>query len=90
MPGEQPVVSAAGLQQRRFVTSAVAVQAIIINQLEEILLLSNPRRKQGWQTVSGALEARETVLDGTLREIGEEVGGRGPGTAVGNGTRGNV
>lgn len=74
MSGEQPFVTAAGPEQRRFATSAVAVQAIIVNQAEEILLLSSPRRKQGWQTVSGGLEARETVVDGALREISEEVG----------------
>ena len=74
MASQQPIVIAAGPRQRRFVTSAVAMQAIIINEAEEILLLSSPNRKQGWQLVSGALEANETLLDGTLREVHEELG----------------
>jgi ADP-ribose pyrophosphatase YjhB (NUDIX family) len=54
----------------------VAVQAILVNEREEILLLSHPIRNPGgqWQVVSGALEAEETVLDGTLREVREELG----------------
>jgi ADP-ribose pyrophosphatase YjhB (NUDIX family) len=54
----------------------VAVQAILVNERDEVLLLSSPTRNAdgGWQVVSGALEAGETVLAGTLREIGEEVG----------------
>ncbi len=74
MSNQQPIVTTDGPHQRRFVTSAVAVQAIIINQSEEILLLSSPSRKQGWQLVSGALEAGETLLNGTLREVYEELG----------------
>jgi len=74
MSSQQPVIVAAGPRQRRFATSAVAIQAIIINQDKEILLLSSPSRKQGWQLVSGALEANETLLDGTLREVYEELG----------------
>ncbi len=38
------------------------------------MLLSSPTRQQGWQTVSGALEAGETVQDGTLRGMAEELG----------------
>lgn len=59
---------------RFFPTSAVALQAIIINQDEKFLLLNSPTRQQGWQCVSGGLDANETVLDGILREIGEEAG----------------
>ncbi len=59
---------------RPFAASAVALQAIIINKQEQILLLNSPTRSQGWQVVSGALETGETVLDGTLREVGEEAG----------------
>ncbi len=61
---------------RTFATSAIALQAIIINEQEQFLLLSSPRRngRNEWQTVSGGLEAGETVLDGILREVGEEVG----------------
>jgi ADP-ribose pyrophosphatase YjhB (NUDIX family) len=74
MSTNQPDIFTAGPRRRRFTTSAVAIQAIIINQAEQILLLSSPTRKQGWQVVSGALEASETLLDGTLREVYEELG----------------
>jgi ADP-ribose pyrophosphatase YjhB (NUDIX family) len=59
---------------RSFAASAVALQAIIINEKEEILMLNSPTRKQGWQIISGGLEAEETILDGTLREVHEEAG----------------
>lgn len=59
---------------RSFPAYAVALQAIIINQNEEFLMLLSPTRKQGWQIVSGGLDAEETILDGTLREVGEEIG----------------
>ena len=70
----QPVVLSE--RGRPFATSAVALQAIIINADEKILLLSSLRRngKNEWQTVSGGLDAGETVLDGVLREVQEEVG----------------
>jgi len=76
MPPNQPTVYAAGPRRRPFATSAVAVQAIIVNHREEILLLSPPtqNKEDKWETVSGALEAGETILAGVLREIREEVG----------------
>lgn len=74
MPREYPIVTSAGPKQRQFATSAVAVQAIIVNPDRQILLLSSPTRKQGWQLVSGALEAGETLLAGTIREVHEELG----------------
>jgi len=49
----------------------------VINEQEEFLMLSCPRkrsRKAAWETVSGALEAGETVLQGSLREVREELG----------------
>lgn len=62
--------------ERPFAAFPVAVQAIIVNAQEQILLLSSaPRGRAGvWQIVSGGLEAGETVLDGTLREVREEAG----------------
>jgi 8-oxo-dGTP pyrophosphatase MutT (NUDIX family) len=74
MSSEQPIVTTAGQNPRQFATLAVAAQALIINQDEQILLLSSPTRNQGWQVVSGALEAGETILEGTLREVYEELG----------------
>ncbi|MFC1533600.1 NUDIX hydrolase [Thermodesulfobacteriota bacterium] len=74
MPSRQPIVITSDSRHRQFATSAVAVQAIIINQDEQVLLLKGSSPKQGWQVVSGALEASETLLDGTLREDYEELG----------------
>ncbi len=74
MSSEHPIVITAGPNPRQFATSAVAVQAIIVNQNQQVLLLSSPTRNQGWQVVSGALEANETLLAGTLREVYEELG----------------
>lgn len=61
---------------RRFACSAAAVQAVVVSPEETTLLLSSPTRNPGgvWQVVSGALEAGETVLEGTLREAQEELG----------------
>ena len=72
----QPVIIGEPPRARPFAASAVAIQAIIINQDEQFLLLSSPRRNRAneWQVVSGGLEAGETVLDGVLREVREEVG----------------
>lgn len=71
---KQPFVTTAGTSPRRFVASPVALQAVVVNQREEVVLLSSPSRRLGWQTVSGGMEAGETVLDGTQREIQEELG----------------
>jgi NADH pyrophosphatase NudC (nudix superfamily) len=70
----QPIV--VSQRGRPFATSAIALQAIIINDDDQLLLLSSPTRskEKGWQTVSGGLEAGETILAGTLREVCEEVG----------------
>jgi ADP-ribose pyrophosphatase YjhB (NUDIX family) len=61
---------------RNFVCSAVALQGVVVNAEGQILLLSSPTRNPdgAWQVVSGALEAGETVLEGTLREVREELG----------------
>ena len=61
---------------RPFATSAIALQGIIINEDDQLLLLSSPVRnkEKEWQTVSGGLEAGETILDGMLREVQEEAG----------------
>ena len=75
MPNLQPFISNQK-GTRRFACSAVALQAIVVNPEERTLLLSSPiRHPEGaWQVVSGALEAGETVLAGTLREAHEELG----------------
>ena len=68
----QPTITAQN--GRSFPAYAVALQAIIINDNEEILMLYSHKRNQGWQIISGGLDAEETILDGTLREVGEEIG----------------
>ena len=75
MPKQQPFMTNAQ-GTRHFACSAVAVQAIILNADERVLLLSSPTRNRSgeWQIISGGLEAAETVLDGVLREVHEEAG----------------
>ena len=75
MPGLQPFITNTK-ETRRFACSAVALQAIVVSGDEKTLLLSSPTRNPdgAWQVVSGAMEAGETVLEGTLREIREELG----------------
>jgi 8-oxo-dGTP diphosphatase len=46
----------------------------MVNDREEVLLHSHPKRQGGWEMVNGALEAGETLLEGALRETREEVG----------------
>ena len=77
---QQPVILS--VNGRPFTTTPIALQAILINEQEQILLLNSPTRRQGWQTVSGALEAGETVQAGTLREVAEELGLGCAGTAA--------
>jgi len=60
--------------KRRFACSPVAVLAFIVNNREEILLLSHPDQGGGWQVVNGAMEAGETPLQAALRETYEEAG----------------
>jgi len=72
MNNSQPTVLSEA--NRQFATSPVAVQAIIVDAEERVLLLRHPRRGQGWQVVSGALDAGETLLAGVEREIREEIG----------------
>lgn len=60
--------------KRTFACSPAAVLGYIINTDEEILFLSSPKRPGWWENVNGALDAEESVLDGVLREVREEVG----------------
>ena len=72
MSTNQPVI--VSQKERPFAASAIALQAILVNDQEQILLLNSPTRNQGWQVISGGLEAGETILDGIKREVAEEVG----------------
>jgi 8-oxo-dGTP diphosphatase len=62
------------LGRRRFACFPVAVLAIIIAPDERVLLLNPPAQPGAWEVVSGALEAGETVIEGLLREVREELG----------------
>jgi NADH pyrophosphatase NudC (nudix superfamily) len=75
MPTHQPFLTTAQ-GTRHFACSAIAVQAIILNAAEQVLLLSSPtkNRSDEWQVISGAREAAETVLAGVLREVRDEAG----------------
>ncbi len=60
--------------KRNFACSPAAVIGFIVNENEEILFLSSPKRPGWWENVNGALDAGESVLEGVLREIREEAG----------------
>lgn len=72
MPNQQPIIQSEN-GEREFVCSPAAVIVFVVNEQEEILFGFHNRR-QRWEVVSGALEAEETVLDGALRELHEEMG----------------
>ena len=69
----QPLIPDAS-GRRMFAGSAAAILAFIVDVEERLLLLAHPQRKGEWVVVNGALEAEETIRDGVLREIREEVG----------------
>ena len=73
MPNQQPLVADAS-GRRLFACSPVALLAIIVREDEHVLLLAHPKRHGQWEVVNGALEAKETLLEGLLREIREELG----------------
>ena len=54
--------------KREFACFPVAVLAIVLDELEQVLLFSHPKRPGCWEVVNGALEADETVADGLMRE----------------------
>ncbi len=72
----QPTIVGAPPRERVFAASAVALQAILINNDEQFLLLSARHRypNGAWQFVTGAMEQGESVLAGVQREVAEEVG----------------
>lgn len=59
---------------REFAGHAAGLVALIIDKDERFLMLSQPKRAGKWEPVNGAYDAGETVLEGMLREIGEEAG----------------
>ncbi len=71
-PDGQLTISTSG--GRSFTAHPAAVVVAIVNAREELLLLESPRRPGWWEPVNGAVEARETLLEAALREVGEEAG----------------
>jgi len=69
----QPTITDA-TGQREFACFPVGVGAFILDQQERILVLSAPNSPERWEIACGALEAGETLLEGVLREIREELG----------------
>jgi 8-oxo-dGTP pyrophosphatase MutT (NUDIX family) len=59
---------------RKFAGHAAGLIALIINQDERFLMLSQPKRAGKWEPVNGAYDAGETILEGLMREIAEEAG----------------
>lgn len=62
---------------RQFSAFPAAIQALLVNDAAEILLLSSPRRRSHpneWQVISGGLDANESILEGAIREAHEEAG----------------
>jgi class 3 adenylate cyclase/8-oxo-dGTP pyrophosphatase MutT (NUDIX family) len=68
----QPNPTLEAIRGRVFPCFPVAVQAVIIDPDERILLLAHKRK--GICVISGGLEAHESVLHGALRETAEEAG----------------
>jgi 8-oxo-dGTP pyrophosphatase MutT (NUDIX family) len=66
-----PTVTA--LNGRTFACAPAAILVFIVNEREELLLLSSPTGK-GYEVVNGGVEAHETVLAAALRETREEAG----------------
>lgn len=62
--------------RRRFACSAAGVAAFIVKPGEQLLMISAPKTGGRWTVVSGALEPGETLLEGVLREVREELGER--------------
>ena len=69
---QQPSIT--DTNRRRFACFPITVLVFIVNAEEKILFLSHPEQKGEWQIVKGALEAGETLLEGVLREMREEIG----------------
>lgn len=73
-PPQPELVAANG---RRLAGFAAAVLVFIIDPAtRRFLLLSSPakRAREGWEIVNGGLEAGESLLEGAVREVGEEAG----------------
>jgi hypothetical protein len=60
MQTQQPFVTDAK-GRRQFACAPIAVQGVLVNEAEQVLLLAHPKRQGTWEVVSGAWEAGETL-----------------------------
>ena len=67
----QPVMHAEN--GRRFACFPAAILAFIVDDASRFLMMARPGG-EGWQTISGAVEANESQRDALLREVSEEAG----------------
>lgn len=70
-PSQPRIVAADG--RREFACFPAAILGFIVNNADEVLLLSHPQ-KGGWQVVAGAIEDGESPVAALCREVAEEVG----------------
>lgn len=68
---------------RSFDCFPVAVIVILVNDRDEILLMSHPRRKGLWEVINGSMQAGEDILAACKREMREEIGAAAIAEAVG-------
>jgi ADP-ribose pyrophosphatase YjhB (NUDIX family) len=59
---------------RQFACFPVAILVFLVNEEEELLMLSHPERRDQWEIVKGAVDAGETIQEAAFRETHEEVG----------------
>ena len=59
---------------REFACFPAAILGFVVNDDDEILLLSHPARKGGWEVVNGAMREGESPVVALLREVSEEAG----------------
>jgi class 3 adenylate cyclase/ADP-ribose pyrophosphatase YjhB (NUDIX family) len=60
--------------QREFACFPAAILGFVVNDDDEILLLSHPARKGGWEVINGAMREGESPVVALLREVSEEAG----------------
>ena len=59
---------------RSYACYPIAILNFVVDSEGRILMLCPPGDQEQWEVPSGALEANESVLEGAVRESGEELG----------------
>ena len=60
--------------RRDFACFPAAILGFLINEADQILVLSHPARKGGWEVINGAIDEGEAPAEALLREVAEEAG----------------